>query len=372
LHADVRVLLVGNYLPDRQQSMQRYAALLAQHLHREAAQVDLVVPGQILSRIARRPGEVAKWLGHADKFLLFPLYLLFRSRRYDVVHVCDHGNAPYLYVLGRKPTVVTCHDCLAIRAGRGEFAALRTRWTGRMAQRVILAGLRRAHQVVCVSEATRRDLARLSGRGNATVVPNVLHHPFRRMADEEAGSHLRRLGIERRPFFVHVGSNKSYKNRPGVLKIFRELVRFEQFRDHRLVLIGPPLPRDVSGCDLGDRVLIRHDIGDEELCAIYTLADALLFPSLEEGFGWPIIEAQACGCLVVTSRREPMMSVAGEGAILIDPDDARQAGQEISSRWQDRAHLIARGFDNVQRFDRKAFVQAYAQIYTRLAAGGGR
>jgi glycosyltransferase involved in cell wall biosynthesis len=372
----LRILLVGNYAFDRQHSMQRYASLLLQHVHGAAAQVDLVTPGQILSRFARYRGEIAKWLGHADKFLLFPIYLFFRCRRYDVVHICDHGNSPYLFVLGKRPTVVTCHDCLAIRAGRGEFATVRTRWTGRMAQRVILAALRRAQHVVCISEATARDLARLSGRPDAaTIIPNVLPYPFRPMARQAALAHLHRLGLEHRPFFVHVGGNEWYKNRTGALKIFRELACQEEFRDHHLVLVGPPLPKECkyrSEQTSRNRVLLRQDVSNEELCAIYTVADALLFPSLHEGFGWPIIEAQACGCLVVTSGREPMMSVAGEGAILIDPCDARRAGLEIASRWQDRADLIAQGFDNVQRYDRRAFAQAYAQVYASVAATGVR
>jgi glycosyltransferase involved in cell wall biosynthesis len=373
----LRILLIGNYAPDRQQSMQRYAWLLLHHVRAAGPQVNLVVPGQIISRFIRCRGELAKWIGHAEKFLLFPVYLFFHCRQYDIIHICDHGNAPYLYVLSNRPTVVTCHDCLAIRAGRGEFAPVRIRWTGRIAQRIILASLRRARHVVCVSEATRCDLAELSGRpDSATVIPNVLPYPFRRMARQEAFGYLQRLGIEQRPFFVHVGGNDWYKNRAGVLKIFRELVGDEQFRDHHLVLIGAPLPKEfrdwLAEQSLCGRVLVRQDISNEELCAIYTLAEALLFPSLYEGFGWPILEAQACGCPVVTSRREPMISVAGRAAILIDPLDVCRAGREIVSRWRERDSVIARGYENAQRYDPREFIEAYAEVYGKVAVADGQ
>jgi glycosyltransferase involved in cell wall biosynthesis len=191
------------------------------------------------------------------------------------------------------------------------------------------------------------------------------------MARQEAIGHLPRVGIEQRPFFVHVGGNDWYKNRTGVLRIFRELVCGGQFSYHNLILIGAPLPNESRDWlveqSLRDRVLIRHDVSDEELCAIYSTAEALLFPSLHEGFGWPIIEAQACGCLVVTSRREPMMSVAGGGAILIDPSDARGSAREIASRWRDREDLIARGYHNVRRYDGEKFAEAYVQVYDSIA-----
>jgi glycosyltransferase involved in cell wall biosynthesis len=92
----------------------------------------------------------------------------------------------------------------------------------------------------------------------------------------------------------------------------------------------------------------------------------LLFPSLHEGFGWPIIEAQACGCLVVTSRREPMMSVAGSGAILVDPLDHCGAADEIERQWQRREYLIVQGYENVRRFDPDRFIEAYAELYERM------
>ena len=76
---------------------------------------------------------------------------------------------------------------------------------------------------------------------------------------------------------------------------------------------------------LRDRVIELTNITNEDLRALYSKATALLFPSLREGFGWPIIEAQACGCPVFTSDRVPMTEVGGDAAIYLDPTDPRPA-----------------------------------------------
>jgi glycosyltransferase involved in cell wall biosynthesis len=70
------------------------------------------------------------------------------------------------------------------------------------------------------------------------------------------------------------------------------------------------------------------------LLALYNKASALLFVSLHEGFGWPIIEAQACGCPVITSNRDPMKSIAGDAALTVDPTLPVEAAKSISSRWE--------------------------------------
>ena len=93
-------------------------------------------------------------------------------------------------------------------------------------------------------------------------------------------------------------------------------------------------------------------VADEKLPALYSGAKALLFPSLFEGFGLPILEAQACGCPVLTSNTSSMPEVAGKGAIYVDPyniDDIVK-GMERLKREGERGKLIKAGFENIKRF----------------------
>jgi glycosyltransferase involved in cell wall biosynthesis len=360
------VLLVGNYAPDRQHSMQRYATLLARELKRRLESVDLLAPGE---RLPRPGGEAGKWIGHFEKYILFGLELAWRSRRYDVIHLCDHGNALYLWLLPRRRTVVTCHDCISIRAALGEIEGIKTRATGRLAQRLILARLAAARQVICVSEATRADLVRLTGRPPEAiaVIPNILPTP----GDAAAAWAQAPLAQPSAPYFIHVGSDVWYKNRAGTLRIFAGLVRQRRFEDHRLLLVGrapgPDMLALAAELRIGGRLIVAGEVSDTALQACYRAAEALLFPSLLEGFGWPIIEAQAAGCPVVTSDEEPMRQVAGSGAILIDPRNTAAAVDVILEGLVDRERLITLGKRNVERFAPGPIVDVLLDVYQRIA-----
>ena len=108
----MRILLVGNYAPDRQQSMLRFAALMQRELTARGHEVTLLQPKPILTRILKTRGSTAKWLGYVDKFLFFPPTLKRAKKGYDVVHICDHSNAMYINAVRKRPHVITCHDVL--------------------------------------------------------------------------------------------------------------------------------------------------------------------------------------------------------------------------------------------------------------------
>jgi glycosyltransferase involved in cell wall biosynthesis len=122
-------------------------------------------------------------------------------------------------------------------------------------------------------------------------------------------------------------------------------------------------------------------LSDEQVCAAYSAARLMLFPSLAEGFGWPIAEAMACGCLVLTTGQAPMTEVGGDAAFYIplkpvcDPEAwANQAGarvaeilalspDEVSSQRQ-------KGHNQVAQFDAKQTLDAYERIYQQALASG--
>jgi glycosyltransferase involved in cell wall biosynthesis len=175
-------------------------------------------------------------------------------------------------------------------------------------------------------------------------------------------------------YFLHVGGNQWYKNRLGVLRIYAQLIMMPEFATARLVMAGKPWTdamRDfVHHGRLGDRVIEAVDVSNRQLQSLYCNAIALLFPSLEEGFGWPIVEAQACGCPVITNGRQPMLEVAGDAAIFIDPDEPAAAAEAIAARLAHRDQLCAAGFRNLDRFDEKAIVDQYIACYESILATG--
>ena len=137
----MRVLLVGNYESKNQQSMGRYADWLERTLRARGYQVTLARPQAFFSHLTSRP-LLQKYLGYLDKFLIFPPRLRRLARGCDLVHVLDHSNSMYLRTVRELPSLITCHDLLAIRFARGDFAESSTDWTGKIYQRWILSGLR--------------------------------------------------------------------------------------------------------------------------------------------------------------------------------------------------------------------------------------
>ncbi|PYR93207.1 MAG: hypothetical protein DMF84_09415 [Acidobacteria bacterium] len=371
----MKVLIVGNYVNNRQESMQRLAELLREGLEEEGHEVQLVRPPVLLGRL--RPDEIGlgKWLGYVDRFLVYPALLRVQVQWADVVHVCDQANSVYLPHLRGKPHVITCNDVLAIRAALGEIPESPTRWTGRVYQSWILRNLRRAQFVACISSQTQKEVQRLIGLGSdvPTVVPLALNYPYKPMMLPAALPYLRARGIDHaRPFLIHVGGNQWYKNRPGVVRIFAELVKRPHFKSHRLLLVGKPwtgeLRQLVHILGVHGGVLEMVDVGNEELHALYSTAEALLFPSLEEGLGWPILEAQACGCPVITTNRPPMTDVSGGAAILVDPSVPEEAAQAIANMWPARASMKQAGLANAALYTRQRMIADYLRTYTTVCA----
>jgi glycosyltransferase involved in cell wall biosynthesis len=371
----LRILLVGNYEPDQQQSMQRYAHWLLSALKARGVTVLLIRPVPFFSRLAMGPlrrQAVIKYLGYLDKYLIFPKQLKTAAKQFDLVHICDHSNSMYVKSTAGTPNVITCHDVLAIRSAKGEFAATSTGWSGRMLQSWILRGLKQARNIICVSRKTESDLLRLTGNtgANVGVVLNPLNWPYKPQPGIPSAL-LSRLGLAPgEPYFLHVGGNQWYKNRPAVVKIFRELATMPEFKAAKLIMAGKPLPAalqaEIGSLGLADRVLPITGTSNEELEALYSNAVALIFPSLEEGFGWPIAEAQACGCPVATSARAPMTEVAGDAAIFFGPADPTGAANAILSGLKNRKELIAAGLRNVTRFEEGKIVEEYRAFYTQI------
>jgi glycosyltransferase involved in cell wall biosynthesis len=374
--AVMRILLVGNYSLDGQSSMLRYAETLSQHAVLRGHEVEMIQPQAIVGNLFKGRA-LRKWFGYIDKYLIFPMKLRFRSSAFDIVHICDHSNSMYLAHTSGRPAGITCHDLLAIASAQGRYKQQHISFSGRLQQRWILKGIAAARNVVCVSSNTARELAAFTNEegSNVVVIPNPLNFDYAPAPVEEVLATRSRLGMaadER--YLLHVGANHWYKNRLGVLRIFQlfnELLRASTPAPPRLVMAGQPLSKEmrdfITAHGLQDRVIEVVDPSNKELRALYSGAAALLFPSLYEGFGWPLIEAQSCGCPVITSNRPPMTEIAGSAALYVDPEDETAAAALIAANL-DRLHLFREGgFRNVKRFDSNQIGQAYESFFATVA-----
>jgi glycosyltransferase involved in cell wall biosynthesis len=372
----MRILLIGNYAPDKQESMLRFASLMERELKARGHDVTLLQPRAFVAGSRSTGGGLGKWLGYVDKFVLFPLALKRAIPKYEVVHICDHSNSMYAKYLLGTPNVATCHDVLAIKSALGEVPENVVSATGKKLQRMILNGLKTAQYIVCDSEISREDMLRVTGRPAETseVVYLSLSFPYVPTPRAEALAALARLGYDAStPFFVHVGADAWYKNRLGLVEIFDRLQRSLAPAAPRLLLVGgaiePALQQAIQTAGLDGRVTRLSGLSNEDLQAVYSLAEALIYPSLQEGFGWPVIEAQSCGCPVFATGRKPMTELGGDAAVYFDPADPAAAAAIIGQALNERAAICQRGFLNVRRFTIGNMIDGYVRAYRHVVTG---
>jgi glycosyltransferase involved in cell wall biosynthesis len=387
--------------------MARIADLLESGLRSTGVKVRVIRPPLFFGRILPHRGNLGKWLGYLDKFLLFPVILIQQARDCDLIHIADHSNAMYRFWLGSKKTVINCNDLLAVRSALGEFSEHRTGVTGKILQHWILVGLRRIEHIACISEATRKDVLRLSGRserevtriylglsrafqaelernlegniaeadsaGRATLPPSQI--ATRATSDSSAESEVHDAEekkslqqiLGKAPYILHIGGEAWYKNRAGVLEIYSMVRRRLGASSPNLVMVGSPLRNTGGG------VVFLEDISDQDLIVLYRNAELLLFPSLYEGFGLPVIEAQACGCPVVTTGRAPLTEIGGDGAAYIaNPADSGAAADMVVEVLRfgpaQREQMKKRGLRNASRFSEREIVKNYLGLYQALLA----
>ncbi len=376
------VVLLGNYPLDRQESMLRFKSLVQAGLESDGFITESISPGGYFGCL-RRKGALAKWLGYIDKYILFPPVLALRLSRIRrkfpkhkiVVHICDHANSVYA-TLARKwfPVLVTCHDLLAVRGALGEDTYCPASGFGKILQAAILRGISNATFVACVSQSTRSDLIRLSGPAmteRSQLIPLALNYPYRPLLRDEAMNALTRAGITLpyQGFVLHVGSGHPRKNRDALLL---SVARIKDAWPGKIVFAGERF-------SIGEQALARSLGLEDRLCeiagpdndtlqALYSAAHCLLFMSYSEGFGWPVLEAQASGCPVICSNRTSVPEVAGEGALVHEPDDFEKIAKDIQL-LEDRSFresIITLGFKNAGTYTNERMMGAYRDLYIRI------
>lgn len=345
--------------------MIRVAQLLCRSYRRYGHHVDILCPPVCFGRLYIVATSFQKYLAYVDKLFVFPVLLALRAVCYDYVHIADHGNSFYSFFLRPKRTILICHDLLAMRGAMGDPTAFcQPSSFGIWLQRLIKAGLQRPAAVSFISQATCNDFERLIGcppgqRHAVTHLP--LNASFQREANPDALSPSEQAHLPSQPYLLMVGSALPRKNRALALDL---LVQLGQTASYSLVFAGEPLtPAEryfQAHHPLGARLVSIVAPSHAMLNVLYCQAHALLFPSFSEGFGWPLIEAQASGCPVIASTTTSIPEVAGDGALYANPTDVEAFLLHVLALEDPhrRACLVQQGFANCQRFTAERFAEA--------------
>ncbi|MEO8471859.1 MAG: glycosyltransferase family 1 protein [Chryseolinea sp.] len=374
----MKAILIGNYWPDKQESMERFAQLLSVAFSDRGITTEIWRPRIIFGRLTKSTTGVGKWIGYIDKWILFPLILLYRLQKKEYratsvhFHVCDHSNAPYLKSLPLTRTSITCHDVLAIRGAFGHTDAYcPASPAGVILQKWILHRLLRAQKLITTTQMTMTHLLEL-GQGtvinteNWRVITLALSPGFRKMPKEERDKRLAEVNIAPgESFILHVGSGLPRKNRKMLLDMTKVLGKRW---NGRICFAGEKLNAELLA--YAEKLGLTHRVfhikpNQELLVALYNACDAFIFPSFSEGFGWPGPEAQACGAPVIASSLAPMPEVSGGGALLADPykpEEFANAFLRLQNEKGLRESLIRQGFENVTRFEVSKMLDRYLEL----------
>lgn len=373
----VKVLLIGNYSHDRQESMLRFSSLLREGVHCQTVEVSYWGARPFAVRYLGFVKVAVKYLGYIDKFIFGALALLVMRMigRYDAYHVLDHGNAIYAFFLPRDRTLITCHDCIAIQEAFEGRTGEKVGRFGKLFQWIIKRGLQRSGRVVAVSEQTARELtliAEVPSR-KIKVIYNSQYSDVQRVDRVLIDNVLARYSLSSdRQFILMLGSDLARKNRVGAIRayeVFRQRSNFSPY----LILAGKPLVGESltvwKSSPFRDDIFYIGAVDNDQLSALYSGCSLFLFPSLAEGFGVPIIEAQSCGAPVVTSAVQPMPEVGGDGAVYADPYSPDDIARAIGFAFQHGEVLIAKGYRNAARFSRDNLLESYRSVYREIANG---
>ena len=266
----------------------------------------------------------------------YPVRLGRRARALDVLH-CTTFRGP---LRSSVPTVVTVHDLAILRA-----PAAFPRWHRLYGRAGLERVLRAADVIVAVSEFTRREVTALVDvpAERVRVVPNGVDASFTPDGPRADGDYV-----------LAVATLEPRKNLGRAVDAAREA-------GVELRVVGA---RGWGGVDVHGWV---GEVPDAELAALYRGARSVLYPSLYEGFGLPVLEAMACGTPVVTSRATAMEEVAGTAAVLVDPLDVSSIAAGIREAASRSDELVPAGLARARDFTWDRAADAVVEVWRELA-----
>jgi glycosyltransferase involved in cell wall biosynthesis len=288
-----------------------------------------VLPLTPFGRDPRSFRERLAWQAFAE-LVYYPALVDRRAaaRGADLLHFPRHLVPPR--IAGRAPYVITVHDVLPLRTPDHYSRLIRARYRA-----LATHAARGATRVLTGSSHSRDEIVGLLGVSEERVVvtPYGVEACFRPDVPD-AAERVRRHGVSA-PYVLCVGTLEPRKNLVGAVRAFERIA--DRFPDHSLAVIGGRGRGWGAGTfeelvgQTSARVTLLGYVADEDLPALYAAADCFVFPSFAEGFGFPVLEAMACGTPVVTSDTTSLPELTGGAALLVDPADVDAIAEAVAA-----------------------------------------
>ena len=372
------------------QSMPRFAQMIVAGMEQKGHEVTIWSPRPLFFKLGFKKPLLEKWLGYLDQFLVFPIEVklrLFSCDKNTLFVFSDNALGPWISIVKNRYHVVHCHDFLAQKSAFGLLPESKTGILGKKYQKYIQRGYQKAENFICISKKTQSDLHYfLSKKAKISrVVYNGLNQNFEPIENStalrEALSNRYNIDLSK-GYILHVGGNTFYKNRVGVIEIYDQWAKLSKI-ETPLILVGEaPVPEMIAikeESNFSKSIHFLTNVEDLHLQQFYQGAVVMLFPSLYEGFGWPILEAMASGTLVITTDEDPMKEVGGNAGFYIPkkPMDSskllnwkKTAAKELEKVLQftsdERRSFTEKSISHSKKFSSEDFVDSIESIYLEI------
>ncbi|HWZ15279.1 MAG TPA: glycosyltransferase family 1 protein [Mucilaginibacter sp.] len=305
--------------------------------------------------------------------VILPFYVW--ADKLDILH-CPGNSAP-IVLPKRTKLVVTIHDVMYMLPGRmlPSSPSLYQR-IGRLYLRCVVPIVaKNAIRIITISKYSKSDIVRSLSidESRLSVIYEAPGTVFRQNSAEPR-TVLAKFSLNLEHYILAFGAIDPRKNTVRIINAFAEFHKGNQ-STHQLVIVGlsksaiDHFSKLIQSLNLREKVALLGFISEEELISLYSLAEVMLYPSLYEGFGIPVLEAMACGTPVIGSTSASIPEIAGNAALLVDPVNVSELTYAITKMCADnllRQEYRARGHKRAAEFSWQKVAQETLSIYNSL------
>jgi glycosyltransferase involved in cell wall biosynthesis len=333
----MKVTIFRDYKEEEWHSMDVYVDNLVKALKAEYQKGIQIKDYTTLPGISRYFKSPHRHLRHVFRYIVNPAGVYFQQA--DIFHVADQANAHLISVLDPRKTVITCHDLTAPYWVMRHVKLTAKKRIKQHVEKWRLDYMKKVPRIISVSEATKNDLVETLKifPEKIVVIPEGVENFFKPVTNPNILRDVRKRYKLPEKFILHIGVNFENKNIEGLFKTFSYLAKRDpeiylvkigqNWLDHQLHFL--------KTYPYADRIIHLGFADKQDLPALYSLAKVLVHLSLNEGFGFTVLEAMACGCPVIVSRIPALVELAGSAGLYISPNPTSNELNKIYSSLSD-------------------------------------